>query len=219
MVTFFGILVVPLGVTSIVLVILQPVAVGAWCTICLATGLAMLVMIPLTVDEVVAMVQFLAQSRREGKSFWRTFWFGGELPGGSNDLRAGNFTSPLMQIYREGIRGMTAPWTLAASALLGIGLMFAPSVFGTTGGMADSNHLAGALVVTFAVIAWAEVARTARFVNMFMGAWVVLSPWILSGASGAAQWINVLVGTVLIVLSIPRGRILQQYGTWDRYIR
>jgi hypothetical protein len=69
MVTFFGILAVPLGVTSIVLVILQPLSVGAWCTICLATALAMLIMIPLTLDEVVAMGQFLAQSRREGKPF------------------------------------------------------------------------------------------------------------------------------------------------------
>jgi len=35
MVTFFGILVVPLGVVSITLIVLQPLAVGAWCTPCL----------------------------------------------------------------------------------------------------------------------------------------------------------------------------------------
>ena len=34
MVTFFGILVIPLGLTHIVLVISQPVIVGAWCTFC-----------------------------------------------------------------------------------------------------------------------------------------------------------------------------------------
>jgi uncharacterized membrane protein len=37
MVVMFGVLVVPLGVVSIVLVILQPVAVGAWCTLCLVS--------------------------------------------------------------------------------------------------------------------------------------------------------------------------------------
>ena len=79
MVTFFGILVVPLGIVSITLVILQPVAVGTWCTLCLITALAMLFMIPLTVDEVVAMIRFLVRSRREGKSLWRTFWVGGTL--------------------------------------------------------------------------------------------------------------------------------------------
>jgi apolipoprotein N-acyltransferase len=35
MVVMFGVLVVPLGVVSIVLVILQPLALGAWCTLCL----------------------------------------------------------------------------------------------------------------------------------------------------------------------------------------
>ena len=41
MVTFFGILVVPLGLTHIVLVISQPVVVGAWCTFCLLAALIM----------------------------------------------------------------------------------------------------------------------------------------------------------------------------------
>ncbi|MGI8400800.1 MAG: vitamin K epoxide reductase family protein [Gemmatimonadaceae bacterium] len=219
MVTFFGILVVPLGVTSIVLVIMQPVVVGAWCTICLATALAMLVMIPLTLDEVVAMAQFLVQSRREGKSFWRTFWFGGDLPDGGEDPRAGDFSSPPAEIYREMIRGLTAPWTLLAGALLGVWLMFAPSILRTTGAMADSNHLLGALIVTFAVIAWAEVVRPVRFINVLFGVWVAVSPWTLSGAHGLAVWSNAFVGGALIVSSIPRGRILQRYGTWERYIR
>src|SRR5437773_2749346 len=76
MVTFFFILVVPLGGTSIVLVILQPVAVGHWCTLCLLTALIMLVMIPFTVDEVVAMGQFLRRSVREGKPFLRSLRVG-----------------------------------------------------------------------------------------------------------------------------------------------
>ena len=52
MVTFFFILVVPLGLVHITLVILQPVAVGHWCTVCLAAASLMLLMIPLAVDEI-----------------------------------------------------------------------------------------------------------------------------------------------------------------------
>ena len=81
MVTFFGILVVPLGIVSVTLIILQPVAVGAWCTPCLIAAAAMLVMIPLTLDEVVATLQFLVQARREGQPLWQTFWMGGALRG------------------------------------------------------------------------------------------------------------------------------------------
>jgi hypothetical protein len=79
MVLMFGVLVVPLGIVSIVLVMLQPVAVGAWCTLCLITTAAMLMMISPAVDELVAMGQFLAGARREGKPLWRTFWVGGTL--------------------------------------------------------------------------------------------------------------------------------------------
>lgn len=35
MVVMFGIFVVPLGIVSIVLVMLQPIGVGAWCALCL----------------------------------------------------------------------------------------------------------------------------------------------------------------------------------------
>lgn len=51
MVTFFFILVVPLGLVHITLVILQPVVVGQWCASCLFAAFIMLLMIPLAQDE------------------------------------------------------------------------------------------------------------------------------------------------------------------------
>lgn len=79
MVAGFGVVVVPLGIVSIALVIMQPLAVGAWCSPCLFTAAAMLLMIPLALDEVVAMVQFVARKKREGHSAWRVFWLGGNV--------------------------------------------------------------------------------------------------------------------------------------------
>jgi hypothetical protein len=55
--------------------------------LCLVTAAACLVMIPLAVDEVVAMSQFMAQAVREGKPFWRTFWVGDTIEGGAKDVR------------------------------------------------------------------------------------------------------------------------------------
>lgn len=219
MVTFFGILVVPLGATSIVLVILQPLAVGAWCTLCLVTAVAMLIMIPLTVDEVVAMGQFLAQSHREGKPFWRTFWLGGNLAEGAEDTRARDFGSPPREAFPAMVWGLSASWTLLLSAVLGIWLMFAPFVLGSRGAATDSDHLVGALVVTFAMIALAEVVRALRFVNVLLGAWLVAAPWLLGGTTLGTTWSDMIVGAALIVLSLPRGPVRQRYGGWDRYVR
>ena len=83
MVLFFFVLVVPLGLVHITLVILQPVVVGHWCTLCLAAAFVMLLMIPLAVDEVIAMGQFMRVSVRHGKPFWRTFWVGDTIEGGA----------------------------------------------------------------------------------------------------------------------------------------
>ncbi len=219
MVTFFGILVVPLGVTSIVLVIMQPVAVGTWCTLCLATAVAMLVMIPLTLDEVVAMGQFLLQRHREGKPFWRTFWLGDNAPGATEAPRPWGFDTPVAEMPSAAVWGVTAPWSLLVSAALGLWLMFAPSVFGSRGAMADSDHLVGALVVTFAVIALAEVGRALRLFNLLLGGWIIASPWLLSGGTSTSTWNDVIVGALVVFAALPRGRVRQEYGGWQRLIR
>jgi hypothetical protein len=218
MVSFFGILVVPLGLTSIILVILQPVAVGTWCTLCLVTALAMLTMIPLTVDEVVATCQFLVQARREGKPFWRTFWVGDTIAGGAKDGRSPRYGTPLSQVAPAMTWGVTVPWQLFVSAALGLWLMAVPAVFHTTGAAADSDHIVGAFAVTTAVISMAEVVRAARYLNVLFGVWLIVAPWLLSGSSAGARVNNVITGVALVLLTFPRGEVHERYGNWDRYV-
>ena len=216
MVTFFGILVVPLGVTSIVLMILQPLAVGAWCFLCLLAALAMLVMVPATLDEVVAMIQFLVQARREGKSLWRTFWLGGVIEGGERDGRLTPFDWSRPQVMFSG--WLRSNWHLLMAAGIGGWLMFAPDYFGTTGRASDSDRLVGALVLTSALIATAEVGRALRFLNILFAAWLLIAPWVLDRFATGAKWNDVVAGIALILLSLPRGRIRSRYGSWQPYI-
>jgi hypothetical protein len=63
--------------------------------------------------------------------------------------------------------------------------LFSRPLFGAEGAMANSDHLAGALLITIAVIATAEVARTLRFLNVLFGLWLIGSPWLLSGVTPA----------------------------------
>lgn len=216
MVAFFGILVVPLGIVSIGLIILQPVSVGEWCTPCLIAATAMLIMIALTLDEVVATIAFLVQSVREGQPFWRTFWLGGALTTpGQNALRP----RPDTLSTRSMLWGTTVPWNLLLSAALGVWLMFSPSIFGTKDLAAHNDHVLGALVVTVAVIAMSEVGRILRRVNIVFGLWFIVSAWFLNGGSTPSLWSNVAVGVLLILLSLRRGPIRDEYGTWQPLIR
>lgn len=218
MVTFFGILVVPLGTVSIVLVILQPIAVGAWCTLCLITAGAMLLMIPLAVDEVVAMMQFLRRARREGRPFWRTFWKGGTVEGGRQDDRTPRLTAPLRLSIPAMFWGVSASWNLVVTTLLGVWMMLAPAVFGSSGALADSDHLFGSLVVTVSVIAFAEVTRLGRYLNVLLAAWIVASPWILGVGASPAGFNDLLCGIAVIVFSIRCGPVRESYNIYNRFV-
>lgn len=213
MVGLFGVAVVPLGVVSIVLVVMQPMMVGWWCALCLATAAFMLLMIPLSLDEVIAMVQYVARRRREGASVWRTFWLGGNMEAYPEERRA--IDEPWTA--RGMLGGLTgSPW-LYAVTVLGAWLMFAPAVIGFEGALADSHHLVGALVIVFAVIALAEVGRPARLLNVMSGAWLVASPWFMEG-SGLARWNGAAAGLLIVAFSLPLGRVHGRYGTFDRWI-
>jgi hypothetical protein len=222
MVLMFGVLVVPLGVVSIVLVILQPLAVGAWCTLCLVTAAAMLIMIAPAVDEVVAMGQFLLGARREGKPLWRTFWVGGTLAQyGSAAVTEPAATTHSRSPAARIIAAMDlnhVPWNLLVCAGLGVWLMGAPTVLGSTSSAAASDQLVGALIITCAVIGFAEVARPARLLNIPLGLWIVLAPWILLGDTNVSRWNDMIAGVAIAALSIRCGPITERFGGWNRYL-
>ena len=73
-VILFGIAVGPLGLVSVVLIIFQPVLVGAWCTLCIVTAILSVVMISPAVDELLASLQYLQRVKRSGGSVWKAFW-------------------------------------------------------------------------------------------------------------------------------------------------
>ena len=219
MVTFFFILVVPLGGVSIFFIIIQPVIIGTYCTLCLIAALAMLIMIPLTLDEVVAMGQYMMRSVRQGRPFWHTFFQGGPDPLAGTDDKILGFSAPLVSQIVAATRGVTVPWTLLASCGVGAWLMLSRLVVSTGTTMANNNHLIGALVMTVAVCAMAEVARPLRFINVPFGLWLMTAPWLLPDKTYATAWNDVISGLIIIALSLPRGRrSAEHYGAWDRYV-
>lgn len=70
----FGVAVGPLGMISVLLVIAQPVLYGSFCTLCLASAVISLSMIPPAVDEVLASLQHLRRVQLSGGSVWQAFW-------------------------------------------------------------------------------------------------------------------------------------------------
>jgi len=84
--------------------------------------------------------------------------------------------------WAQATRGVTYPWTLLLSIAIGMWLTFTRLTFDSAGAMSDRDHMVGLLVLTFMIIALAEVARATCFINIPFSVW-------------------------LIALAIPRGKI------------
>lgn len=77
LVILFGLDVIPLGLVSAILVILQGTAVGNWCFLCLVTAAISLTLVALAYDEVWSSIAFLRRiwrKTRNPRSVWDAFW-------------------------------------------------------------------------------------------------------------------------------------------------
>lgn len=221
MVTVFGILVIPLGLVHITLVISQPVIVGHWCSFCLLAALCMLPMIPLEVDEVFAMVQFIKKSLRNGKPFWLTFWKGDTIEGEQDNRSPGllAFYENPSKVFKASLWGMTFSWNLIVTSLLGLWMMFVPNLLGNFKTAADIEHLCGALVLTFSVISMGEVLRSVRFLNIIIGVIFIVSALAFTGYSSAGFINDLIIGMLIMLLSVRKGKIKESYDTWNKMIK
>lgn len=217
LVLLFGIMIVPLGIVSITFIVIQPIMLGTWCTLCLITAAMMLIQIPYSVDELIATCQFLARRRRAGRPVLRVLLTGDSDEGDDSSKVESFERSPVAVVADMLSGGIGVTWGLGISVILGLWLMFTRLTLGTEGTLADADHLIGALAVTVAVTAMAEIARPVRFLNIFLGAGLVISAllmdatWLQSGA-------DIAVGLALMAAAVPRGPIRHGYGRWSRLL-
>jgi len=94
-------------------------------------------------------------------------------------------------------------WQDWVNLLLGIGVLFSPWTIGhdADGAVRSSYSIVGVAVTIFAIDAlipfrpWED-----EWVNLVLGAWLLVSPWLLGfSAVTALRWNAVLIGALIIV--------------------
>ena len=83
---------------------------------------------------------------------------------------------------------------------------------------ANLNHLGGALVIVFAVVAMAEVLRSFRYFNVLLGLALVVMPWLIEDSNMVHTLSSSLAGLIIMALSFSKGKIKETYGLWDKYV-
>ncbi|MFA6238077.1 MAG: NAD-dependent epimerase/dehydratase family protein [Bacteriovorax sp.] len=219
MVILFGLMIIPPGVTSIALVILQPVAVNAWCALCLLTAVIMLLMVSPALDEVVACVQFLRASHKEGKPFWRTFLHGEVIT--HEEISAVPSQVPFGEVGQY-IPNKIVPsisMALIGSIILSTSLMFLPALLNIEKPASNLLYFSAALILTFSIIALSEIARPLRFLNIVLGFILAIGVWWPAGIETEASWIVTLISLSITALNLPKGKFRHHFGSYDHLAR
>ncbi len=217
LVMLFGIMIVPLGAVSIFFIIIQPIMLGTWCTLCLIAAACMLIQIPYSLDELVATSEFLYRRKKQGRPLLRIFFLGDTDDGKTQNVED-NFEQPPSAIIKEMLAGgVTLPWNLLLCIPVGIWLMCTRLTLDAETNMANADHFIGALALTVIVTALAESGRAVRFLLIPLGAALFITPFVY-GAGILAIISSLICGALLIGLSFPKGKIYNTYGLWDKAI-
>jgi nucleoside-diphosphate-sugar epimerase len=217
LVILFGLMIAPLGITSIFFIIIQPIVIGTWSTLALFGAAAVLVQIPYSLDELLATLQFMRRRVKAGRSWLRVFLFGDTDEGETAPSPDEFDRKPTDTLRAMWTGGVSLPWNLAAAAAIGVWLMFTRLTLGTDGSMANADHLIGALALTIISLAAAELARALRFLLIPLGAVLLITPFVY-GADAVQIIASLACGAALIGLSLPRGAIRERYAGWQKLI-
>ena len=104
---------------------------------------------------------------------------------------------------------MWAQWIVA---VLGIWMMFVPSIFEFDQGALYSARIVGPFVATFATVAVWECSRNLRLVNIPLGIWIAASVIFIDHPTmGIVN--NLAAGALIVLLSFVQGKFdANKYG-------
>lgn len=223
LVILFGLMIAPLGVTSVFFIIIQPIVIGTWSTVAMIGAALILIQIPYSLDEIIATMQFLRRRSKAGQNWLRILLFGDTDTGSdehtiSGKVESDEFNQPPLRVLASTFSGgVTLPWNLAAAAVIGVVLMFSRAFIADID-LANVHHIVGSLVLAVVSISAAEVARRVRYLIGVLGAALCASPFFYWDGP-ASMILSLVLGAALIVLCVRRGPVNDRYGTWQAMTR
>jgi hypothetical protein len=104
-----------------------------------------------------------------------------------------------------------AKWCDVANLILGAVLFFSPWIFGFDAGKASENAtIAGIAIAVLAIAALAAFAVWEEWLNLIVGLWVLVSPWLLGFQGTTAMTVHVVIGAAVAILAAVELWLLSQ---------
>ncbi len=99
-----------------------------------------------------------------------------------------------------------------ANLILGACLFFSPWMFGFDAGKASENaNIAGIVIAVLAIAALAAFAIWEEWLNLIVGLWTLVSPWVLGFQGTTAMTVHVIIGAAVAILAAVEIWIMSQH--------
>jgi len=89
--------------------------------------------------------------------------------------------------------------------------MASPTILNYTDPARANDQLIGPIVASLAIIAIWEIARPLRWINVALGGWLLIAPWVL-GYAPDARWNSLTAGAIVFGFSLVKGTRTHQIG-------
>jgi hypothetical protein len=108
-------------------------------------------------------------------------------------------------------------WTNAklcdvANLVLGAFLFLSPWMFGFDAGKVSQNaYIAGVVIAVLAIAALAAFAVWEEWLNLIVGLWTLVSPWVLGFQGTKAMTVHVIIGAAVAILAAIELWMMSQF--------
>jgi SPW repeat len=69
------------------------------------------------------------------------------------------------------------------------------------GAQSQNAMVSGIIIAVLSVAALAAFAEWEEWLNLVVGLWVLVSPWVLDFANTAAMWVHIVIGIIVAVVA------------------
>jgi hypothetical protein len=97
--------------------------------------------------------------------------------------------------------------------ILGAFLFFSPWIFGFASGAQSQNAMiSGIVIAVLSIAALAAFMAWEEWLNLVVGLWVLVSPWILGFADTIAMQVHVVVGILVAIIAAVELWVMHRAG-------
>ena len=95
-----------------------------------------------------------------------------------------------------------------ANLVLGVILLASPWIFGFPSGAASQNAVVfGIVIAAISIAALAAFTVWEEWLNLIMGVWVLVAPWVVGFAGTTAMYVHIVIGVIVAVLAVAARKL------------